>query len=178
MSKTRTEKDSLGPMDVPAEALYGAQTARAIDNFPISGIYLPRPMLRALGLIKKFAAASNHGLGLLQRDVAEAIQSAATEVVRGDLDTQFPVDIFQTGSGTSSNMNANEVISHRANQLLNNSAVDQIHPNDHVNMGQSSNDVFPSAIHIACTEQLHATLLPALKISTPVSGPSRRSSRM
>lgn len=163
MSKTRTEKDSLGPMDVPAEALYGAQTARAIDNFPISGIYLPRPMLRALGLIKKFAAASNHGLGLLQRDVAEAIQSAATEVVRGDLDTQFPVDIFQTGSGTSSNMNANEVISHRANQLLNNSAVDQIHPNDHVNMGQSSNDVFPSAIHIACTEQLHATLLPALK---------------
>lgn len=163
MSKTRTETDSLGAMEVPAEALYGAQTARAIDNFPISGILLPRPMLRALGLIKKHAAASNSALELLERNVAEAIQKAADEVVRGDLDDQFPVDIFQTGSGTSSNMNANEVIAHRASQIFAGNTEARIHPNDHVNMGQSSNDVFPSAIHIACAEQLHATLLPALK---------------
>jgi fumarate hydratase class II len=164
MSKTRTETDSLGAMEVPAEALYGAQTARAIDNFPVSGICLPRPMLRALGLIKKHAAASNCALGLLNCDVAESIQNAAEEVVRGDFDDQFPVDIFQTGSGTSSNMNANEVIAYRATQMLTGTAEEErIHPNDHVNMGQSSNDVFPSAIHIACAEQLHATLLPALK---------------
>lgn len=163
MSKTRTETDSLGAMEVPAEALYGAQTARAIDNFPISGICLPRPMLRALGLIKKHAAASNCALDLLDRETADAIRNAAAEVVRGDLDDQFPVDIFQTGSGTSSNMNANEVIAYRAAQLLDNAAEKRIHPNDHVNMGQSSNDVFPSAIHIACAEQLHATLLPILK---------------
>ncbi len=163
MSTTRTESDSLGAMEVPIAALYGAQTARAIDNFPISGICLPRPMLRALGLIKKHAAASNCALGLLDPQVAEAIQHAAAEVVRGDLDLQFPVDIFQTGSGTSSNMNANEVIAYRATQLHASATQERIHPNDHVNMGQSSNDVFPSAIHIACAEQLHATLLPALK---------------
>ncbi|MCA1796158.1 MAG: class II fumarate hydratase [Geobacteraceae bacterium] len=163
MSKTRTETDSLGEMEVPATAFYGAQTARAIDNFPISGIRLPRPMLRALGLIKKHAAASNCALGLLEDDVAKAIQDAATEVVRGDLDAEFPVDIFQTGSGTSSNMNANEVIAFRATQIRGNKREERIHPNDHVNMGQSSNDVFPSAIHIACAEQLHATLLPTLK---------------
>ncbi|MDD2558386.1 MAG: class II fumarate hydratase [Desulfuromonas sp.] len=164
MHKTRTESDSLGTMQVPTEALYGAQTARAIDNFPISGICLPRPMLRALGLIKKYAAHSNYTLGMLNKDVADAIQAAATEVIEGIHDRQFPVDIFQTGSGTSSNMNSNEVIANRATILLEqDKSSEHIHPNDHVNMGQSSNDVFPSAIHIACAEQLHATLFPALQ---------------
>ncbi|MDY0213507.1 MAG: class II fumarate hydratase [Desulfuromonadaceae bacterium] len=164
MHKTRTESDSLGTMQVPAQALYGAQTARAIDNFPISGICLPRPMLRALGLIKKHAAKNNNALGLLNKDVADAIQAAASEVIDGIHDREFPVDIFQTGSGTSSNMNSNEVIANRATTLLNlDKKSEKIHPNDHVNMGQSSNDVFPSAIHIACAEQLHAMLFPALQ---------------
>lgn len=163
MSKTRIESDSLGEMEVPVAAMYAAQTARAVENFPVSGITLPRPMLRALGLVKKHAAATNTALKLLEPSMGEAIQQAATEVIRGDLDSQFPVDIFQTGSGTSSNMNANEVIAHRATELLKAKGEDvRVHPNDHVNMGQSSNDVFPSAIHIACAEQLHATLLPAL----------------
>ena len=160
MNKTRTETDSLGSMEVPAEALYGAQTARAIDNFPISGIRVPRPMLRALGLIKKHAAAANADLGLLDQKMGAAIERAAAEVITGELDAEFPVDIFQTGSGTSSNMNANEVIAHRAGAFFTGSGA--IHPNDHVNMGQSSNDVFPSAIHIACAEVLHASLIPAL----------------
>lgn len=164
MDKTRTESDSLGPMQVPTQALYGAQTARAIDNFPISGICLPRPMLRALGLIKKHAANSNSALGLLDKEIAAAIQAAAAEVVEGIHDREFPVDIFQTGSGTSSNMNSNEVIANRATTLLRQGEhPEQIHPNDHVNMGQSSNDVFPSAIHIACAEQLHSALFPALQ---------------
>jgi fumarate hydratase class II len=164
MSSFRIEKDSLGEMRIPENALYGAQTARAIDNFPISGIRLPQPMLRALGLIKNHAAQTNQSLGLMTVEVADAISRAAEEVVNGKLDDQFPVDIFQTGSGTSSNMNVNEVIANRATQLLGKPLGDKtIHPNDHVNLGQSSNDVFPSAIHIACVEQLHQQLLPALQ---------------
>ena len=164
MSNFRIEKDSLGEMQIPENSLYGAQTARAIENFPISGIPLPRPMLRALGLIKQYAAQTNQNLELLPTDIADVIGLAAEEVVNGKLDDQFPVDIFQTGSGTSSNMNTNEVIANRAAQILGKSLGDKtIHPNDHVNLGQSSNDVFPSAIHIACVEQLHQQLLPALE---------------
>src|SRR6056297_3470168 len=155
MTTYRTEKDSLGEMKVPQEALYGAQTARAIDNFPISGQPLPASLIRALGLIKKHAATTNQGLSLLPQDVAEAIRDAAQEIAEGGHLEQFPVDIFQTGSGTSSNMNANEVIAHRAVQLLGKAKEGKsIHPNDQVNLGQSSNDVFPSAIHIACAEEL------------------------
>ena len=164
MDGYRIEQDSLGEMQVPEDALYGAQTARAVNNFPISGLPLPRPMLRALGLLKKHAAQSNQQLGLLSAEAADAISRAATEVVAGKLDEQFPVDIFQTGSGTSSNMNSNEVIANRASRLLGQPLGSKaIHPNDQVNLGQSSNDVFPSAIHIACAEQLHKELLPALE---------------
>lgn len=164
MKNYRIEQDSLGSMQVPEDALYGAQTARAIDNFPISGIPLPEPMLRALGLVKKHAALTNQNLGLLSAETADAIRLAAIEVIEGKLSDQFPVDIFQTGSGTSSNMNTNEVIANRAARLLGQPIGSKaIHPNDHVNLGQSSNDVFPSAIHIACAEQLHQQLLPALE---------------
>lgn len=164
MGGYRIEQDSLGEMQIPEEALYGAQTARAVDNFPISGITLGRPMLRALGLIKKHAAQSNLELGLLSAAAAAVIIEAAAELVAGELDEHFPVDIFQTGSGTSSNMNSNEVIANRAARLLGQPIGSRaIHPNDQVNLGQSSNDVFPSAIHIACAEQLHKKLLPALE---------------
>ncbi|PLX97409.1 MAG: aspartate ammonia-lyase [Desulfuromonas sp.] len=164
MNEYRIEQDSLGAMQVPADALYGAQTARAIDNFPISGLTLPQSMLRALGLIKKHAAHTNQELGLLNPEAADAISRVAEEVIAGKLADQFPVDIFQTGSGTSSNMNINEVIANRAAQLLGQPIGSKvIHPNDQVNMGQSSNDVFPSAIHIACAEELHKRLLPALE---------------
>ncbi len=163
MSEFRIEQDSLGDMKVLNSALYGAQTARAIDNFPVSGLTLPRPLLRALGLLKKHAAQSNANLDLLDDKLAQAIIKAATEVVNGDHDEHFPVDIFQTGSGTSSNMNTNEVIANRAAQILGQEIGSKaVHPNDHVNMGQSSNDVFPSAIHIASAEQIHKTLVPAL----------------
>ena len=164
MNGYRIEKDSLGNMQVPQDALYGAQTARAVENFPISGIGLPQAMIRALGLIKKHAARTNCNLKLLSPDLADAIERAADEVISGELSAHFPVDIFQTGSGTSSNMNANEVIANRAAQLLGHPMGSKaVHPNDHVNMGQSSNDVFPSAIHIACSEQLHKQLLPTLE---------------
>ncbi|WP_303721603.1 aspartate ammonia-lyase [Malonomonas rubra] len=164
MDGYRIEQDSLGEMQVPEDALYGAQTARAIENFPISGIPLDKSMISALGLIKKHAAQINLELGLLDADIAEAIIRAATEVVEGKWNTQFPVDTFQTGSGTSSNMNANEVIANRAARLLGHPIGSKaVHPNDQVNLGQSSNDVFPSAIHIACAEQLHHRLLPALE---------------
>ena len=164
MDEYRVEQDSLGEMHVPIDALYGAQTARAINNFPISGITLKQPMLRALGLIKKHAAQTNLELGLLPPEIADAITRAATEVIEGKLNTHFPVDIFQTGSGTSSNMNSNEVIANLAARLLGHPIGSKaVHPNDQVNMGQSSNDVFPSAIHIACAEQLHQQLLPALE---------------
>ena len=164
MNNTRTEKDSLGNMQVPADALYGAQTARAIENFPISGQPIPRPLLLALVLIKQQAALVNADLDLLDKDRAMAIVSASNEILDGQHSEHFPVDIYQTGSGTSSNMNVNEVIAHRASQLLDPQNTDKpLHPNDEVNLGQSSNDVFPSAIHIACAQQLQEKLLPALQ---------------
>jgi fumarate hydratase class II len=153
----------MGELQVPTAAYYGVQTARAIENFPISGLRLPRPMIRALGLIKQAAAQVNEDLGFLDSKLAQAIRTAAQEVIDGRLDDQFPVDIFQTGSGTSSNMNANEVIANRAAELLGaNRGSKLIHPNDHVNMGQSSNDVIPTAIHLAALEQIKKELMPAL----------------
>ena len=154
----------MGEVAVPADAYYGVQTARAVENFPISAIRIPRPMLRALGLIKWAAARVNAELGYLDPKLAKAIQKAAREVTDGRWDDQFPVDIFQTGSGTSSNMNANEVIANRAAELLGGVRGNKlVHPNDHVNLGQSSNDVIPTAIHVAALEQIDRALLPALK---------------
>jgi len=158
MTRFRTESDSMGTMQVPADALYGAQTARAVENFPVSGRRLTRPMIQALGRIKQQAALTNGELGLLPDDLASAIAAAAGEVADGRHDDHFPVDIFQTGSGTSSNMNANEVIATLAGRRLGR----KVHPNDHVNLGQSSNDVFPTALHLAATAELHDRLLPAL----------------
>jgi len=156
----RIERDSMGEMRVPANALYAAQTARAVENFPISGLRFPRSFIRALGLVKKHAAGSNAELGLLPQDLATAIENAAAEVEQGKLDEHFVVDVFQTGSGTSTNMNANEVIANRATQLL--GGHPRVHPNDHVNLGQSSNDVIPTAIHIAALDGLVMQLIPAL----------------
>src|ERR1043166_2375417 len=171
----RTESDSMGRMHVPAEAYYGAQTARAIENFPISNLRFPRRFLRALGLIKKHAAATNAGLGLLPEDVAQAIQAAAQEMIEGKLDAEFVVDIFQTGSGTSTNMNANEVIANRAAELRGGKRGDKsVHPNDHVNRGQSSNDVIPTAIHIAVLDGVVHDLIPAL---TELRDPLARKAR-
>src|SRR5574341_2213943 len=160
---TRMERDTMGELAVPADAYYGVQTARAIENFPISSLRFPRAMIRAMGLIKRAAATVNESLGLLDKKPADAIKLAATEVVEGKLDTEFPVDIFQTGSGTSTNMNTNEVISNRATELLGGARGSKlVHPNDHVNLGQSSNDVIPTAIHIAAAELMQHQLLPAL----------------
>jgi len=155
----RTEKDSMGEVRVPADALYGASTQRAFENFPISGIRFPRRFIWALGLIKGAAAAVNGESGALASAIAAAVQKAATEVRDGDLDDQFPLDIFQTGSGTSTNTNANEVIARRASAILDGGP---IHPNDHVNYGQSSNDVIPTAIHVAAVAAIKEDLLPAL----------------
>ncbi|ODS62400.1 MAG: aspartate ammonia-lyase [Arenimonas sp. SCN 70-307] len=157
--KTRIERDSLGELEVPAEALYGIQTQRAVLNFPISGLHMPREFLRALGLVKAAAAEANASLGHLPPDVAGAIRDAALHVAAGDLDGQFPVDVFQTGSGTSSNMNANEVIARLASRALRK----PVHANDHVNMGQSSNDVVPTAIQVAAVLACREQLLPAIK---------------
>ena len=160
----RIESDSMGEMRVPVDAYYGAQTARAVENFPISGRRFSRSFIRALGLIKKHAAIANHSLGLLDPALAEAIQRAAQEVGDGALDDHFVVDIFQTGSGTSTNMNANEVIANRATELLGRKRGDKlVHPNDHVNRGQSSNDVIPTAIHLAALNEIQSQLIPALK---------------
>lgn len=160
---TRIERDTMGELAVPADAYYGVQTARAIENFPISPLRMPRSVIRAMGLIKRAAASVNHALGLLDKKPADAIKQAATEVVEGRLDAEFPVDIFQTGSGTSTNMNTNEVISNRATELLGGLRGSKlVHPNDHVNLGQSSNDVIPTAIHIAAGELMQRELLPAL----------------
>ena len=153
----------MGELAVPADAYYGVQTARAIENFPISPLRIPRSVIRAMGMIKRAAASVNHALGLLDKKQADAIIEAATEVIEGGLDEEFPVDIFQTGSGTSTNMNTNEVISNRATELLGGVRGSKlVHPNDHVNLGQSSNDVIPTAIHIAASETIHRQLLPAL----------------
>ncbi len=158
-SEYRTEKDSMGELQVPADALWGAQTQRAVNNFPISGLTMPRQFIRALGLIKEAAAAVNRDLGLLDEQRASAIIAAAGSVIDGDVDEHFPIDVFQTGSGTSSNMNANEVIAHVASQQ---SGLD-IHPNDHVNMGQSSNDVIPTAIQLSALLVAREQLVPALQ---------------
>jgi fumarate hydratase class II len=163
--ETRTERDSMGDFEVPVEAYYGANTMRAVVNFPISDLRLPRGFIRALGLIKQAAAQTNAELGLLEPRLAEAIVRAAQDVVDGTLDGDFVVDVFQTGSGTSTNMNANEVISNRAIELLGGEKGSRtpVHPNDHVNLGQSSNDVFPSAIHVAAAVDIHDRLIPALQ---------------
>jgi fumarate hydratase class II len=160
----RIEVDSMGEVRVPADAYYGAQTARAVENFPISALRFSRAFIRALGLIKQHAAATNAELGLLDQRLASAVQQAAQEVADGKLDAQFVVDIFQTGSGTSTNMNANEVIANRAAELLGERLGEQtVHPNDHVNQGQSSNDVIPTAIHLAAMDGIVFRLLPALE---------------
>ena len=157
--KFRTEHDSLGGIDVPAEALYGAQTQRAIENFPISGIKMPRSFIRAAGLIKYACALANRNLQAMDADISEAIANAALAVAEGRYDVHFAVDVFQTGSGTSTNMNANEVIARLASQSLGRS----VHPNDHVNMGQSSNDVIPTSINLSASFELVEKLLPALQ---------------
>ena len=166
MSEFRIEKDSMGDVKVPAQAYYGAQTQRAVENFPISGGTLPTRLIHALGLVKVAAAVANRDLGKLKKEIAEPIIQAAREVVAGKFDDQFPIDVYQTGSGTSSNMNANEVISNRAIEATGGNRFDQkksIHPNDHVNMGQSTNDIFPTAIHVAVGQAIHRDLVPALE---------------
>src|SRR5262245_52787484 len=164
-SAFRLETDSMGEMQVPADAYYGAQTARAIENFPVSDLRFPRSFVRALGLIKKHAAITNSELGLVSPRIARAIQKAAQEVEDGRLDREFVLDVFQTGSGTSTNMNANEVIANRAIELLGGQRGDhsRVHPNDHVNMGQSTNDVFPTAIHVAALAGVETHVLPTLR---------------
>ena len=160
----RIERDSLGEMEVPTDAYWGAQTQRAVANFPISGITFSRRFVRALGVVKKAAARANRELGLIDERQADAIVDAADEVIAGDHDDQFPVDVFQTGSGTSSNMNANEVIANRAAELLGREIGDRVvHPNDHVNYGQSSNDVIPTAMHVAALEAARKDVIPALE---------------
>jgi fumarate hydratase class II len=161
----RKERDSMGEVEVPRDALFGAQTRRALDNFPISELRKPRRFVEALGAIKLEAANTNHELGLLDEEVKNGIVEAAEEVVEGSLDNQFVLDVFQTGSGTSTNMNANEVISNRAIQILGGElgSKEPVHPNDHVNMGQSSNDVIPTAIHLSALISINEDLLPALE---------------
>jgi fumarate hydratase, class II len=163
---TRVEHDSMGALEVPASALWGAQTQRAVQNFPATGLRMPRAFIRALGLIKHAAAGANAAAGDLPPDLAAAIQAAALDVAAGRYDDQFPVDVFQTGSGTSSNMNANEVIA----TLATRSSSRAVHPNDHVNMSQSSNDVVPTAIHVAASILLQEHLLPALERLRTVLG--------
>ncbi|MBA3792260.1 MAG: aspartate ammonia-lyase, partial [Rubrobacter sp.] len=160
----RIERDSMGEVTVPRDALFGAQTRRALDNFPISDLRFPRRFIEALGAIKLEAANVNHELGGLDEGIRDSIVRAAEEVVEGTLDNQFVLDIFQTGSGTSTNMNANEVISNRAIQILGGEpgAKEPVHPNDHVNRGQSSNDVIPTSIHLAALISIERDLLPAL----------------
>jgi fumarate hydratase class II len=161
----RTERDSMGEVTVPSRAYYGAQTQRAVENFPISGEGIPSELVRALGLVKASAAGVNHELGVLDDEAYRVLATAAGEVADGSLDAEFVVDVFQTGSGTSSNMNANEVIANRANELAGSErgANAPIHPNDHVNAGQSSNDVFPTAVHLAAFLACRERLLPALE---------------
>ena len=158
-SSFRTERDSMGELKVPAEALWGAQTQRAVENFPISGLAMPREFIAALGLVKQAAARANRGLKLLDARIAQAVDAAAAEVAAGRHDRHFPIDVFQTGSGTSSNMNANEVIASLASRRLGTA----VHANDHVNMGQSSNDVIPTAIHVSAALAVRRELIPALE---------------
>ena len=174
MAEFRTERDSMGDVQVPAQAYYGAQTQRAVENFPISGWTLPNALIHAMGLVKYGCAVANRDLGKLTgsgknplTDVqVSALLDACKEVAGGQLDGEFPIDVFQIGSGTSSNMNVNEVISNRAIELLGGDRISPdkpVHPNDHVNMGQSTNDTFPTAIHVAVGIHIQNALLPALK---------------
>src|SRR2546427_2128698 len=160
----RIERDSMGEVRVPKQAYFGAQTQRAVENFPISGIGFPPRFVRALAIIKHAAVSVNQELGLLDSKIADVIRAAASEVMDGKLDKEFVVDIFQTGSGTSTNMNANEVIANRALEILGKERGGKgVHPNDHVNMSQSSNDVIPTAIHVSALEAIQRELLPALQ---------------
>ncbi len=174
MSEFRTEHDSMGDVQVPAKAYYGAQTQRAVDNFPISGWALPTDLIHAMGLVKYSAAIANRDVGKLtgtgkkplNDKQVEALLAACREVAEGKFDNEFPVDVFQTGSGTSSNMNVNEVISNRAIEILGDdrfSPEKSVHPNDHVNMGQSTNDTFPTSIHVAVAVSIQQNLIPALE---------------
>jgi fumarate hydratase class II len=161
----RVERDSMGEINVPADRYWGAQTQRSLEHFKIGGDRFPREMIRALGILKKCAAVVNTELGLLPQEKAKHIVSAADEVIKGDLDAHFPLVIWQTGSGTQTNMNANEVIANRALEKMGEKLGGKgIHPNDDVNKAQSSNDTFPTAMHIAVAEQVNKRLLPALKI--------------
>ena len=159
VTKPRTERDTMGEMHLPADALWGATTQRAVENFPVSGEPLPAEVIRALGMVKLAAARVNLRLGLVDPSIAGAIEAAAEQVVRGEHDREFPIDVFQTGSGTSSNMNANEVIGTLASRALGS----KVHPNDHVNLGQSSNDVVPTVLHVAAVIAIEEQLLPALR---------------
>lgn len=163
MSEHRIEKDSMGEVKVPKNAYYGAQTQRAVDNFPVSGIRFSRGFIEAIGLVKQSAAKVNAELGELDSGITDAIQKAAAEVSEGKFDDHFPIDIFQTGSGTSTNMNANEIIAKRANELKAEDVDAEIHPNDHVNYGQSSNDVIPTSIRVAAVLAVKKNLIPALQ---------------
>ena len=164
MVKTRTETDTFGPIEVPADRYWGAQAQRSLGNFKIGWEKQPRPIIRALGIVKRAAAEVNMSLGKLDKTIGKAIVAAAQEVIDGRLDDHFPLSVWQTGSGTQSNMNANEVIANRAIEILGGviGSKKPVHPNDHVNMSQSSNDTYPTAMHIACAEQIHRDLLPAL----------------
>lgn len=161
----REEKDAMGTIRVPATALWGAQTQRSLQNFKISNERMPSTFIRALALVKRAASSVNHDLGLLDSTTAAAIAQAADEVIEGRHESEFPLSIWQTGSGTQTNMNMNEVLAHRASELLNGDrgSEHKIHPNDDVNMGQSSNDVFPSAMHVAAVDTIHRQLKPALR---------------
>ncbi len=165
MTKTRVETDTFGPIDVDASRYWGAQSQRSIGNFKIGGERQPLPVIRALGIVKQAAAQTNAALGRLDKKLSETVVAAAQEVIDGKLDDHFPLVVWQTGSGTQSNMNANEVISNRAIEMLGGEMGSKkpVHPNDHVNMSQSSNDTYPTAMHIACAEEIHHRLLPALK---------------
>jgi fumarate hydratase class II len=165
MAATRTEKDTFGPIEVPADRLWGAQTQRSLQNFAISGERMPAALLKALALVKKAAAVVNQELGTLEPKLADAIVKACDEVVRGDHDGEFPLVVWQTGSGTQSNMNMNEVVANRASELLGGERGDQrlVHPNDHVNRGQSSNDVFPAAMALACTDAVRTRVIPSVR---------------
>jgi len=165
MSERRVETDSMGEVRVPAGALYGASTQRAADNFPVSGMTMPRALIRSLGLLKRAAAQANRKLGQLDPELAQLVERAADEVAQGERDGEFIVDVFQTGSGTSTNMNANEVIANRCSQLAGEPLGSKrpVHPNDHVNRGQSSNDVMPAALHLSVRQAIESALVPALE---------------
>ncbi len=165
MTKTRTETDTFGPIEVEADKYWGAQAQRSLGNFKIGWEKQPAPIVRALGIVKRAAAETNMGLGRLDKTIGDAVVKAAQEVIEGKLDAHFPLVVWQTGSGTQSNMNANEVISNRAIEMLGGEMGSKkpVHPNDHCNMSQSSNDTFPTAMHIACAEEIHHRLLPALQ---------------